>query len=68
MGYSPWGHKESDMTEQLIFARFQAATKGNGGKTEMCFLGTGLQNISINSSLCNISVRLFCNVSLRIHR
>ena len=22
MGYSPWGHKESDMTEQLILSLF----------------------------------------------
>ena len=24
MGYSPWGHKESDMTERLSILSFQA--------------------------------------------
>ena len=29
MGYSPWGHKESDTTEQLHF--FKTVTKGKAG-------------------------------------
>ena len=27
MGYSPWGHKESDMTEQLILSHFLEVRK-----------------------------------------
>ena len=29
MGYSPWGHKESDMTEQLTLLHFHAMNGGS---------------------------------------
>ena len=36
VGYSPWGHKESDMTEQLHFTslHFHAQSKRPHGRTE----------------------------------
>ena len=33
MGYSPWGHKESDMTEWLTTILFLTAAKSEIGQT-----------------------------------
>ena len=31
-GYTPWGHKDSDMTEKLNTHPAQAAARGHGGR------------------------------------
>ena len=45
MGYSPWGHKESDMTEQLHLSKVR--------QVSLCFCETCLykcsQRVKINS-------------------
>ena len=42
MGYSPWGHKESDMTEQLHFKSFRSSLgfpHGSISKESACNVG-----------------------------
>jgi len=34
VGYSPWGHKESEITEQLILALFSLGSEPPEGKSK----------------------------------
>ena len=50
MGHSPWGHKESDMTEQLHFTsqiiEERRKAKGKGGKERHTHVNAEFQRIA----------------------
>ena len=51
VGYSPWGHKESDMTEQLHFIYLQ-------DRPDLCPKGTDF-GVKPTTSSCSLTVPLY---------
>ena len=50
-GYSPWGHKESDMTERLIVLHFHPKTWGFPGDSVIKNLPANAGDASLKDSL-----------------
>ena len=48
MGYSPWGHKESDTTQQLTLSDFQSLVEGWG----RLFHGTSSHSLCLSKCQC----------------
>ena len=48
-GYTPWGHKDSDMTEKLNTHTAQAAARGHGGRYSHHSIQWGSMNTSCDT-------------------
>ena len=61
MGYSPWGHKESDMTEQLSTAQHKGAFRGIFPKCPPP------RNVNTTGTLCVLYLSMCCRYSCALY-
>ena len=74
MGYSPWGHKESDATERLAHTSVSLGCRGSilpVGQTpralSVAALGLGEAEILVSASLSLLSFSRFADGGLWLH-